>query len=99
LKKRDLAGKIAIIKEKAYTSFIEELRYWLESGYNPDEVSSLLVRIYKEQNGGTRQVRKDRKERRRRLKTTLVRLKSDGAVSDELHKLAESTLTALNAVK
>ena len=99
LKKKDLSGKIAAIKEKAYTSFIKELHYWLESGYNPNEVSSLLVRIYKEQSGGIRQVRKDRKERRRRLKATLVRLKSDGAVSDELHELAESTLTALNAMK
>ncbi|MFC1901097.1 MBL fold metallo-hydrolase [Chloroflexota bacterium] len=98
LRKGDLAGKIEALKEEAYASFVKELHLWLELGYNPDEVSSLLVRIYKEQSGGTKQVKNDRKERRKRLKATLIRLKSDKAESDELHQLADTTLAEIEMV-
>ena len=95
LKREEMADKVASLKEGAYTDFVKELHYWFELGYNQDEVSSLLLRIYKEQQGGTRQVKKDRKQRRRRLLATLNRLKSDKTESDEIHHLAESTLARL----
>lgn len=98
LKRRDLAPKIAALQEQAYTSFIEELLLWRELGYTSDEVSELLVRIYKEQSGGGRLVQRDRKQRRERLKETLARLKDDEAESEELRQLAQSTLLELQRV-
>jgi len=98
LKERDLAPKIAALREQAYASFIEGLLFWRELGYTSGEVSELLVRIYKEQSGGDRLVRKDRKQRRERLKVTLARLKDDEAESEELHQLAQSTLLELKKV-
>jgi hypothetical protein len=95
LKTEEMAEKVAYLKDWAYTNFIKELHYWFESGYDRDTVSSFLLRIYKEQQGGTRQIKKDRKQRRRRLLATLNRLKSDKTESDEIHYLAESTLAAL----
>jgi hypothetical protein len=94
----DVAPKMTDRMEEAYASFIEELLLWIELGYSSSEVSELLVRIYKEQSGGGPLVEEDRKERRERIKATLVRLRDDEAVSDELHQLAESTLSDLKRV-
>ncbi|MFC2010968.1 MBL fold metallo-hydrolase [Chloroflexota bacterium] len=91
----DVAPKIASIKEQAYTFFVKELLIWTELGYTWDEILELLVRIYKEQSGGGRLVEKDRKQRRERLKATLTRLKDDKTKHDELHDLAEFTLSRL----
>ncbi len=98
LKEKDLASKIAALKERAYSSFVKELLFWRELGYTLDEISELLVQIYKEQSGGDRLVKQDRKERRKSLKATLARLKEDEAESEELHELAESTLLKLKRV-
>jgi len=98
LRSRDLAPKIATIMEQGYISFVKELLLWIELGYTLDEISELLVRIYKEQSGGGALVEKDRKERRERLIATLTRLKDDEAESDELRQLAESTLPRLRRV-
>jgi len=98
LRSRDLAPKIATIMEQAYISFVKELLSWIELGYTLDEISELLVRIYKEQSGGGALVEEDRKERRERLIATLARLKDDEAGSDELRQLAESTLPKLRRV-
>ena len=98
LKRRDLALKIAALREQAYTNFVKELLLWKGLGYTLGEISELLVRIYKEQSGGGRLVAKDRKQRRERLKATLGRLKDDEAESEELHQLAESILLALKRV-
>lgn len=94
-----LLPKIADIKEKAYSYFVGELRLWIELGYTINDVSELLVRIYKEQSGGSRLVRRDRKERRARLKETLYRLEDDKVGSDQLCKLAETTLSKLEAIQ
>lgn len=98
LKSRDLAPKVATIREQGYISFVRELLLWMELGCTLDETCELLVRIYKEQSGGGALVEEDRKERRERLKVTLVRLKDDEAESDELRQLAESTLSKLRGV-
>ncbi|MFC2071979.1 MBL fold metallo-hydrolase [Chloroflexota bacterium] len=98
LRRRDLSPKIAALKEQSYTHFIEELLFWRELGYTSDEISELLVRIYKEQIGGGKLVQKDRKQRRERLKATLARLKDDEAEPEELHQLAQSTLLKLQTV-
>lgn len=98
LGQRDLAPRIANLREQAYNSFVNELLFWRELGYDPDEISQLLVRIYKEQSGGGALVEKDRKERRERLKETLARLRDDEAGSEELRKIAESTLLELKTV-
>ena len=95
LKMEEISDKVASLKEWAYTNFVKELQYWFELGYNQDEISSFLLRIYKEQQGGTRQIKKDRKQRRKTLLDTLYRLKFDETESDEIHYLAESTLAAL----
>jgi len=99
LSSKHLLPKIADIKEKAYSDFVRELRLWIELGYTISDVSELLVRIYKEQGGGGRLVEQDRKERRARLKATLARLRDDKVSSDELCKLAETTLPKLQAIQ
>ncbi len=98
LKGRDLAPKVAALREQAYASLIKEALFWRELGYTWGEISELLVRIYKEQSGGGGLVTRDRKERQERLKATLTLLKDDDAESEELHQLAESTLLALRRV-
>lgn len=95
LKTEEMAEKVASLKDSAYTNFIMELHYWFELGYDRDTVSSFLLRIYKEQQGGTRQVKKDRKQRRKQLQATLNRLQSDKTESDEIRNLAKFTLAAL----
>ena len=95
LRSREFAPRVATIREQAYTRFIEELLLWKELGYTSSEISGLLVRIYKEQSGGGPLVERDRKERRERLKATLARLRDDEAEPDELHQLAETTISAL----
>jgi len=95
LRSGGLVPKIASIKEQSYTYFVKELLLWTELGYTLDEISELLVRIYKDQSGGGRLVVKDRKQRRERLKATLTRLKDDQTKCDELHDLAEFTLSKL----
>ncbi|MFC2069677.1 MBL fold metallo-hydrolase [Chloroflexota bacterium] len=98
LKERQLLPKIASIKEKAYSNFITELQLWIELGYTISDVSDILVRIYKEQSGGNRLVKQDRKDRRARLKDTLTRLRDDKVSSSEFYQLAESTLSKLKKI-
>jgi len=98
LRSGDVASSVSDIMEQAYTRFIEEILLWMELGYSPSEISDLLFRIYREQRGGGRLVEQDRKERKERLEATLLRLKDDEAQSDQLRRLAESTLTKLNGV-
>ncbi len=98
LRTKKLAPKIRAIEEEAYTRFTEELSQWKESGYLWEDIAGLLVRIYKEQSGGGPLVRKDRKERRRKLVTVLTRLKKDKAKSSEVRDLAKTTLTRLKLV-
>jgi len=95
LRSGGMVPKIASIKEQAYTYFVKELLLWTELGYTLGEISELLVRIYKDHSGGVGLVEKDRKQRRERLKTTLTRLKDDQTKCDELHDLAEVTLSKL----
>ena len=97
LKSEELAPKVAARMEQAYDGFARELPLWQELGCTSGEISELLVRIYREQSGGGPLVKNDRKERRKRLKRTLNRLKGDEAVSDELRQLAESTLQKLKS--
>ena len=98
LKQKALAPGIMALKEQAYSSFIKEILFWKELGYTSDEISALLVRIYKEQSGGGALAAEDRKQRRKGLKTTLTRLKDDKAKSDGLHQLAGAALLELKRV-
>ncbi|MBW1787025.1 MAG: MBL fold metallo-hydrolase [Deltaproteobacteria bacterium] len=95
LRSSDLAPRIADIRERFYMSFVEGMTLWLNIGYGPKDITRLLVRIYREQVGGGPLVKKDRAERRERLKETLTSLRHDMAVSDDLHQIAESTLPEL----
>ena len=71
---------------------MNELVIWREWGYSPEEISRILIRIYREQKGGGRSIKKDRKERRAWLKATLIRLRNDDHGPDSLRVVAESTL-------
>jgi hypothetical protein len=82
----------------AYRTFIKELLFWRELGYSFSEVSNLFIRIYKEQIDGDAAVRRDRKERRERLKETLARLKNDEAEPKVIRQLAVSTLSKLEEI-
>ncbi len=99
LRAKHLIPKIAAIEEQTYSCFVAELLLWTKLGYTGNNVSELIVRIYKEQNGGDRLAAQDRKERRERLKTTLTRLKDDESKPVELRKLAEFTLPKLRRVR
>jgi hypothetical protein len=95
LNTREMVSKVESLQEWAYTNFVKELHFWLELGYDRDEVSAFLARIYREQHGGTGQVENDRKQRRKILRATLNRLKADKTEREEMRYLAESALTAL----
>ena len=93
-----MVSKIEDLRELAYRTFIEELLFWRELGYSSSEVSNLFIRIYKEQIDGDAAVRRDRKERRERLKETLARLKNDEAEPKAIRQLAVSTLSKLEEI-
>lgn len=90
--------KIANLLEQAYTVFIREVLLWREAGYSFDEIAEFLVRIYREQIGGSRLVAIDRKQRREQMQTTLSRLQNDAAVSPEMRQLAVATLSKLKTI-
>jgi hypothetical protein len=78
---------------------VQELIVWQKLGYNNEEIAGFLLRIYKEQTGGSEAVKIDRKQRRERLKTTLTRLQNDSAALPNLRQLAELTLSKLTDCK
>lgn len=90
-----LAPKVATILERAYQAFIKEIRFWLQVGYTPADVSELLQRIYREQSGGAKMVKRDRLERKARLKDNLNKMSSDPALNDKLHNIAQNTLRSI----
>jgi len=92
LKGKEFSPKAERLMERAYFNFVEELVVWSKYGYSPEEISWLLVRIYREQGGGFGEVKKDRKERRIRLKSILTRLKVDRDQTKAIRLLAKSTL-------
>ena len=98
LKSESLSQQVKTIREKAYTGFTQELLLWKASGYNPKEMSDFLIRIYREQHGGGPLVNEDRKERRQRIRETLVRLRDEGDGADGLKTLAESTLAGIKRI-
>jgi glyoxylase-like metal-dependent hydrolase (beta-lactamase superfamily II) len=98
LKSESLSQQVKTIREKAYIGFIKELLLWKASGYHPKEMSAFLIRIFREQHGGGPLVNEDRKERRQRIKETLVRLRDEGDRADGLKTLAESTLAEINRI-
>lgn len=98
LKQKEMTPRIAALREQAYTNFIREILFWADLGYTRGEISALLTRIYKEQSGGGILAAEDRKQRRVELKATLTRLKDDKAESEELHQLAQSTLSEVKKV-
>jgi hypothetical protein len=95
LRKSGIAHRVAEIREKAYSEFVDELRLWLELGYTQEDVGGLLARIYSEQSGGNGDVKKDRSQRRKRLVDILARLKGDGAKESGVRQLAAFALTQL----
>ena len=88
-------AKLEDLLEQAYADFIRELLSWRAAGYSFNEIAEFMVRIYREQIGGSRLVTIDRKQRRERLQTTLSRLQNDAAVSPEMRQLAVLTLSKL----
>jgi hypothetical protein len=99
LQSPSLSPRIGELRETAYANFMDTINLWLDMGYGPDDICSLLVRIYREQTGGGRLVEEDRKERKKRLTETLGRLTSEKIESDPLHHIAISTLSVLNEFK
>lgn len=95
LESMELAPRVAARREQSYISFIEELTLWVKLGYTYEEISKLLVQIFREQSGGGPLVEEDRRERRERLKELLSRLRSDEVQPAEIRQLAESTLPLL----
>ncbi len=98
LKSDEMASRVAAIREQGYANFVKELSVWRDLGYTPEEITGLLVRIYREQSGGGPLVEQDRKQRRKRLRDTLARLRGDGTVSGEILQLAISTLVAVRRI-
>ena len=93
-----LKTKMSDLLEQAYAAFIREVQILQKQGYSIAEISDFLVRIYKEQFGGSRQVAIDRKQRRERMKATFARLQNDKTVPQDLHQLAETTEAKLEKV-
>ena len=91
-------ARLANLLEQAYAGFIREALFWQEQGYTVEEIEDFLVRIYKEQTGGSKLVAVDRKQRRERMKVTLSRLQNDAAVPQEIRQLAVKTLQKLSAI-
>jgi hypothetical protein len=94
-----LAPRVTARREQAYVSFAEELTLWMRLGYTPEEISKLLVRIYREQSGGGPLVEEDRQERREQLRGLLARLKGDEAQTTEIRQLAGSTQSFLTSTR
>jgi hypothetical protein len=92
LQTNEIASKVAALKEEAYSYFIGELQVWEEWGYTSKEISELVVRIYQEQKGGRGSIKKDRIQRRALLYETLLRLKDDHTVPEELRGMAETLI-------
>lgn len=84
-------GRIAELTEVAYRAFVAELQFWLEMGDTIEKVAERLQRIYKEQTGGGKLVANDRKQRRERMKETLLRLAADSAAPQQLCQIAALT--------
>ncbi|MDP2729591.1 MAG: MBL fold metallo-hydrolase [Dehalococcoidales bacterium] len=99
LEQASLAPRIAAIKEQAYTAFTEELLFWQELGYSFEDISDLVLRIYREQTGGDAQAKLDRKQRREQIKATLLKLSNDTTKPEQLRKLAETTLAKLGTAR
>jgi|GEM_PF-667375 len=87
-----LAPRIEALKEQAYREFQKEISLWRGSGYDTEEAADLLLRIYREQEGGGPLVKEDRKERRRIIEEILRRLRLDPTVDPEIQGLAEKAL-------
>lgn len=93
----EMSPRVSARREQAYANFAEELVLWTELGYAPDEISDLLVRIYREQSGGGPLVESDRQERRERLRGLLTRLTGDEAQPAKIRQIAESTQSLLSS--
>jgi len=99
LKDNQLDNKIADLLEQAYNGFIREVQLWQKQGYSYPEITEFLVRIYKEQYGGSKAVAYDRKQRKEHMQVTLSRLQKDTAVPQAYRQLAAATLEKLSAIK
>ena len=98
-KDSQLELKIADLLEQAYAGFIREVQTWQKQGYSYAEITEFMVRIYKEQYGGSKAVAYDRKQRKESMKTTLSRLQKDKDVPAAFRQLAETTLEKLAEIK
>ncbi len=99
LKEKAIVSKVAALRNQAFMSLVEELRLWREWGYSVNQIAELIARLYREQSGGRGSIKQDRRERRRILYTSLVRLRDDNAAPKELHQLAETTLLMIRTIK
>ncbi|MFC2011349.1 MBL fold metallo-hydrolase [Chloroflexota bacterium] len=98
LKREDLGNRITYLQERAYQGFVEELVSWFNVGYSPEEITGFLVRIYREQSGGSKSIEQDRKERRVRLVANLTSFKHDRSQPSELNQIGDNALTELGKV-
>ena len=99
LSSKAMAEKVKDLREKAYADFVKTLNLWLDMGYSLDDISDLLVHIYREQTGGGPLVEEDRKERKKRLRQALSKLASEKAPSDSLFYVAKKTLSVVNNLR
>lgn len=95
LKKDNIAPRVFEVLEKAYENFKKELHLWEDQDYDENEISDLLVRIYREQEGGGPLAEEDRRERRARLKVNLARMRDEEAGAASLRQVAGLTLAKL----
>ncbi len=96
LKREDLTDRITDLQERAYQRFVEELVGWFKVGYSSEEIAAFLVRIYREQCGGSKSIEQDREERRVRLVANLTRFRHDRAQPAELKQMADYALSELD---
>jgi hypothetical protein len=99
LKSKKLQPQINAVLEKAFNSYVDEIKLWLANGYTISEVAGLVARIYREQYGGGSKIERDRKQRRVRIKAIMNRLNSDPAYPTDLREIAALSLSLIEKIK
>jgi len=99
LKSSECRNRVSEFQERAYEAFLNEIALWKAFEYTPAEITECMIRIYREQAGGGKLVQADRKERRKRIRETLARMKADPSVPGELRSIGESALSGLKRIR
>jgi glyoxylase-like metal-dependent hydrolase (beta-lactamase superfamily II) len=93
-----LHSKIEAILHEADARFIDELKLWMNMGYDNNGVAGLIARIYMEQSGGGGKIEIDRKERRIRIKAMMNRFITDPACSSDIREIAALSLKIIQKI-